>query len=67
MRDEVNLGVSERRRPSMRDAALGGVTTATSELGKDMLEKMKSSDNRVEVAHSTSVLVIFDDAPTKDQ
>lgn len=51
----------------MRDAALGGVTTATSELGKDMLEKMKSSDNRVEVAHSTSVLVIFDDAPTKDQ
>lgn len=65
MREEVNLGMGERRKPSVRDAALSGVATATSEVGKDMLEKMKSSDNRVEVAHSTSVLVIFDDVPTK--
>jgi hypothetical protein len=62
MREEVNLNVGERRRPSVRDAALSGVATATDDVGKDMLEKMKSQDSRVEVAHSTSVLIIFDDA-----
>lgn len=65
MREEINLSPGERRRPSMRDAALTGVATATSEVGKDMLGKMKSTDSRVEVAHSTSVLVIFDDVPEK--
>jgi hypothetical protein len=61
MREEVSLVPGERRRPSVRDSALTGVTTATSEVGKDMLEKMKSSDSRIEVAHATSILLIFDD------
>ena len=65
MREDVNLMPGERRRPSARDAALTGVTTATSEVGKDMLEKMKASDSRVEVAHSTTALVIFDEVPKK--
>lgn len=65
MREDVSLLPGERRRPSIRDSALTGVTTATSEVGRDMLEKMKSSESRVEVAHSTRVLVIFDDVPKK--
>jgi hypothetical protein len=65
MREEVNLNPGERRRPSVRDSALTGVATATSEVGKGMLEKMKASGNRVEVAHSTSVLVIFDEVSSQ--
>jgi len=66
MRDEVNLGFGQTSRPTLRNAALSGVATATSEIGKDTLEKIKSSESRVEVAHSTSALVIFDDVPNKN-
>ena len=39
LREEVSLAPGERRRHSTRDAALNGVTTAASEVGKDMIEK----------------------------
>jgi hypothetical protein len=56
--DSVNI-FGPQARPSVRDAALNGVATATSEQGKGMLESMKNDQARIEVGAETSVIVIF--------
>lgn len=61
MREDYSSNPFERRRPTMRDAALNGVSTATLETGKDMMNDLKTKDARIEVASSTPVLVIFGD------
>lgn len=49
------------RKPTVRDAALNGVTTATLEQGKELMNSMKNEEARVEVKFSTEILVIFGD------
>lgn len=61
LREDYSSNPFEKRRPSVRDAALNGVSTATMETGKDMMNDLKSREARVEVASSTQVLVIFGD------
>lgn len=61
LREDYSANPFEKRRPSVRDAALNGVSTATMETGKDMMNDLKSREARVEVASSTQVLVIFGD------
>ncbi len=56
--DSVNIFGSQSK-PNMRDAALNGVATATSEQGKQMLESMKNDQARIEVGAETPVVVIF--------
>jgi hypothetical protein len=61
LREDYSSNPFEKRRPTVRDAALNGVSTATMETGKDMMNDLKSREARVEVASSTQVLVIFGD------
>ena len=61
LREDDSSNPFEKRRPSVRDAALNGVSTATMETGKDMMNDLKSREARIEVASSTQVLVIFGD------
>ncbi len=64
MRDDVNVSPFVTKRPTMRDAALNGVTTATAEQGKAMLDKMNNEQARVEVKSETPIVIIFDETPT---
>lgn len=61
MREDRSSNPFDRRRPTTRDAALNGVATATTDLSKEIMEGMKDKQERVEVAHSTRILVIFGD------
>lgn len=49
------------RRTTVKDAALNGVSTATLETGKSMLQKMNEEKARIEVKATTKVLIIFGD------
>jgi hypothetical protein len=51
----------------MRDSALNGVSTATSDMSHEVIQGMKNQQERVEVAHSTHLLIIFGDTNDKDQ
>lgn len=66
MRDDVSVSPFPAHKPSLRDSALGGVTTATAEQGKAMLEKMNSEQARVEVKSETPIVIIFDETPKDD-
>ncbi|MES3038358.1 MAG: TrbI/VirB10 family protein [Bdellovibrionota bacterium] len=66
MREESGSASIERRRPTVKDAALNGVATSASELGKSTIQRMNSSQARIEVGHSTKVLVIFNDFSSND-
>lgn len=61
MREDYSSNPFEKRRPTIRDAALNGVSTATLETGKDMMNDLRTKDARIEVASATPVLVIFGD------
>lgn len=61
LRDDYSSNPFDRRKPSVRDAALNGVSTATMETGKDLMNDIKNKESRVEVASSTPILVIFGD------
>lgn len=61
MREDYSSNPFEKRRPTTRDAALNGISTATMETGKDIMEDLRSKEARIEVASSTPVLVIFGD------
>jgi hypothetical protein len=56
--DSVNI-FGPQSKPNVRDAALNGVATATSEQGKKMLESMKNDQARIEVGAETLIIVIF--------
>ncbi len=56
--DSVNI-FAPQAKPSVKDAALNGVATATSEQGKTMLESMKNDQARIEVGAETPIIVIF--------
>jgi len=58
--DSVNI-FGPQSKPTVRDAALNGVATATSEQGKQMLESMRNEQVRIEVGAETTVIVIFGD------
>lgn len=61
MREDYSSNPFAQRRPTMRDAALNGISTATSDLSHEMLDSMKNSQERVVVDHSTRLIVIFGD------
>lgn len=61
LREDYSSNPFEKRRPTMRDAALNGVSTATLETGKDMMNDLRTKEARIEVASSTPVLIIFGD------
>jgi hypothetical protein len=61
LREDYSSNPFDRRKPTVRDAALNGVSTATVETGKDMMNDLKTKESRVEVASSTQILVIFGD------
>ena len=61
LREDYSSNPFEKRRPTVRDAALNGVSTATLETGKDMMSDLKSREARMEVASQTPILVIFGD------
>ena len=67
MREDNAAGPWERRRPTARDAALNGVTTATADLSRETMESMKKQEARVEVAQSTRILIIFGDVDESDK
>jgi hypothetical protein len=50
---------------SSRDAALQGVSQATVEQGREMVNNM-NNNNVIEVKHSTPILVIFDDGESNE-
>ena len=62
MRDDYSSSPFVQKRPTMRDAALNGVSTSTSDLSHQMLESMKNSQERVVVDHSSQLIVIFGDS-----
>ena len=61
LREDTSSNPFEKRKPTTRDAALNGVSTATLETGRDMMDSMKNAQARVEVPSQTPVLVIFGD------
>jgi hypothetical protein len=61
MREDNNSNPFAQRRPTVKDAALNGVSTATLETGKNMLQKMNEEKSRIEVKATTKVLIIFGD------
>lgn len=66
MIEDYSSNLFEKRKPTMRDAALNGVSNATMETGKDMMNDLKSREARIEVASKTPVLVIFGDLDDKE-
>jgi hypothetical protein len=66
MRDNQNTNPFVQQRTTARDAALNGVSTATLETGKNMLQKMNEEKSRIEVKATTKVLIIFGD-PSESQ
>jgi hypothetical protein len=66
MRSDNSSNAFEKRRTTARDAALNGVTVATSDLSRDALEGMKNRQARVEVAHSTPIVIIFGDDDARE-
>jgi hypothetical protein len=61
MRDDNSQNPFYQKRPTMRDAALNGVSSATSDLSKQTLESINQQE-RVVVEHSTKLIVIFGDS-----
>lgn len=61
MRDDYSSSPFARRRPTVRDAALNGVSTTTADLSRQTLESMKNSQERVVVDYSSRLIVIFGD------
>ncbi len=66
MRADYSPSPFEQRRTTTRDAALNGVSTATSDMSRQMIDGMKSQQERVEVAHSTRLIIIFGDSDGKN-
>lgn len=66
MRDDYSSSPFVQRRPTMRDAALNGVTTSTADLSREMMDSMKNSQERVVVDHSSRLIVIFGDADVSE-
>lgn len=66
MREDNYSNPFAQRKPSVKDAALNGVSTATLETGKNMLQKMNEEKSRIEVKATTKILVIFGD-PSETQ
>jgi hypothetical protein len=62
MRDDYSQSPFVQRRPTMRDAALNGVSTSTADMSHQMIDSMKNAQERVVVDHSTKLIVIFGDA-----
>lgn len=66
LRNDYSSNPFEQRRTTMRDAALNGVSTATSDMSRQTMEGMKNQEARVEVAHSTRLLIIFGDTDARE-
>jgi hypothetical protein len=66
MRGDNTSGPFEKKRTTARDAALNGVTVSTSDLSRDVMEGMRNQQSRVEVAHSTALIIIFGDTDAKE-
>ena len=49
----------------MRDAALGGLTQATSEQGKRILDQM-NNESQIEVQKETELVIIFESKEDKN-
>jgi hypothetical protein len=61
MRDDNYSNPFAQHRTTVKDAALNGVSTATLETGKNMLQKMNEKKSRIEVKATTKIIVIFGD------
>lgn len=66
MRGDNSSSPFEKKRTTARDAALNGVTVSTSDLSRDVMEGMRNQQSRVEVAHSTPLIIIFGDTDAKE-
>jgi len=66
MREDYSSNPYGQRRPTMRDAALNGVSTSASDLSRETMESMKNSQARVIVDHSTRLIIIFGDSDATD-
>lgn len=62
MRQDYSSSPLVQRRPTMRDAALNGVSTSTADMSHQMIDSMKNAQERVVVDHSTKLVVIFGDS-----
>lgn len=61
LKQNMTTDIFGNRKPSIHDAALNGVATATAEQGKRMMDSMNKEDARVEVAVQTPIVVVFGD------
>lgn len=61
MKQNMTTDIFGNHRPSVHDAALNGVATATAEQGKRMMDSMNKEEARVEVAVQTPIVVVFGD------
>ena len=66
MREDGSANPFAARRPTMRDAALNGVTTSTSNVSRDVLDSMKNSGERVIVQRAARLVVIFGEVDATD-
>ena len=66
MRDDYSSSPLIQKRPTMRDAALNGVSTSTADLSREMMDSMKNAQERVVVEHSTRLIVIFGDSDASE-
>jgi hypothetical protein len=62
MRGDSSQNPFYQKRPTMREAALNGVSTATADMSRQQIEAMNNSQERVVVEHSTKLIVIFGDS-----
>lgn len=60
-RNDYSSNPFEQRRPTLRDSALAGASTAAVATGKDAMSDLENRQARMEVASSTTILVIFGD------
>ncbi len=59
--NDVNIFGQVAQKPSLHDAALNGVATASAEQGRALMNSMKNSESRVEVKVETPIVVVFGD------
>ena len=60
-RNDYSSNPFEQRRPTLKDSALAGASTAAVTTGKDAMNDLENRQARMEVPSATNILVIFGD------